>query len=297
MFSLIVLGYLIFTSIAFLAGANSLIYPRFILDESLGIHADRARGPFLQAVANGVTLNILGLVVLDAHARRRFGPVATYFVIATLPIAILATMTRSVWIAFFASAAWLFIRGSTRTQRVCASIFCLAVIAAIGIAIGSTTLGSSVDNRAQERSSVDLRFAAYEAGWEMFLERPWLGRGFNQMPAEIARRISHRDIDTLSVHNTYLQIFAECGIVGFALFLWLISGMFRLTRGHPRPLRNSGDSSFQPFRSVWAVLLSIYLVNAVFVVMNYQFVNGLLFTLAGIIEARNQSCPRSGAQS
>jgi hypothetical protein len=53
-FALVVLVYLCFTAIAFLVGAKSLIFPRFILDENLGYHADRARGPLLQAVANGV---------------------------------------------------------------------------------------------------------------------------------------------------------------------------------------------------------------------------------------------------
>src|SRR6266571_5490622 len=55
-FALITLAYLSFTAIMSLAGIGSLIFPRYILDEGLGIHADRARGPLLQAVANGVTL-------------------------------------------------------------------------------------------------------------------------------------------------------------------------------------------------------------------------------------------------
>ena len=38
-FALIVLAYLSFTAIAFLCGAHSLIFPRFILDSSLGFHA------------------------------------------------------------------------------------------------------------------------------------------------------------------------------------------------------------------------------------------------------------------
>jgi hypothetical protein len=38
-------------------------------------------------------------------------------------------------------------------------------------------------------------------------------------------------------------------------------------------------------RSVWPLLLSVYLVNGMFVVMNYLFVNGLLFTFAGILAA------------
>jgi hypothetical protein len=70
-FALVVLGYLSFTAIAFLSGANSLIFPRFILDESLWFHADRARGPLLQAVANGVSLNVLGLLALHAYGRGR----------------------------------------------------------------------------------------------------------------------------------------------------------------------------------------------------------------------------------
>ncbi|MFY9976642.1 MAG: hypothetical protein WAK22_00340, partial [Candidatus Sulfotelmatobacter sp.] len=49
LFALAVLAYLCFTAIAFLFGAKSLIFPRFILDESLGYHVDRARGPLLQA--------------------------------------------------------------------------------------------------------------------------------------------------------------------------------------------------------------------------------------------------------
>ena len=56
----VVLAYLSFTASRFWWAPRSLIYPRFILDESLGFHADRARGPLLQAVANGVSLNLLG---------------------------------------------------------------------------------------------------------------------------------------------------------------------------------------------------------------------------------------------
>ncbi len=49
-FSLIVLGYLSLTAIFFMIDAKQFIFPRYILDEGLGYHADRARGPFLQAM-------------------------------------------------------------------------------------------------------------------------------------------------------------------------------------------------------------------------------------------------------
>ncbi len=70
-FALIVLGYLSLTAIFFMFDIRQFIFPRYILDEGLGYHADRARGPFLQAVANGVALNLLGLVALNSFRRKR----------------------------------------------------------------------------------------------------------------------------------------------------------------------------------------------------------------------------------
>ena len=39
---------------------------------------------------------------------------------------------------------------------------------------------------------------------------------------------------------------------------------------------------------MWPVLLGVYFVNAFVVVMNYQFVNGLLFVLAGMLAAQQR---------
>ena len=50
----------------------------------------------------------------------------------------------------------------------------------------------------------------------------------------------------------------------------------------------SGAFLDRDLRSLWPVLVGVYLLNACFVVMNYQFVNGLLFTLAGILAAQNR---------
>ena len=44
---------------------------------------------------------------------------------------------------------------------------------------------------------------------------------------------------------------------------------------------------------VWPVMVAVYLFNGSFVVMNYQFVNGLLFTIAGILAAQNRRIERS----
>jgi len=48
LFALVVLAYLSLTSIAFLVGAKSLLFPHFILDESWATTLTARRGPLLQ---------------------------------------------------------------------------------------------------------------------------------------------------------------------------------------------------------------------------------------------------------
>ena len=293
-FSLFVLTYLSFTAIAFLVGAKTLIFPSFILDESLGIHADRARGPFLQAVANGVTLNMLGLIALDAFRRGRLRGIRAIALLVALPLAILATMTRAVWLSFSISVLVLLVRTSSRRLR--RACLCLVVAGAIGVAaaLSAAELRMSLQDRLVERGPVGVRLALYKAGWQMFLERPLSGWGANQMAPELSNRVTQYQLNASPVHNTYLEILVEHGIIGLALYLWLIIGLFRL--GHAQLMPENPATVYFPdtdftddgFRKIWPILLGVYLMNASFVVMNYQFVNGLLFTVAGMLAAQNR---------
>src|ERR1019366_5213194 len=124
-FVIVALAYLVFIAVAFLVNARSLIFPRFILDESLGFHPDRARGPFLQAVANGVSLNILGILVIALSQKRKNVATCLWMV---LPLAVLATMTRTVWISFAVSTIVLGFRLiERRLQAACALLAVVSV--------------------------------------------------------------------------------------------------------------------------------------------------------------------------
>ncbi len=285
-FALIVLAYLSFTAIAFLCGADWLIYPKFILDESLGFHADRARGPLLQAVANGVSLNLLGIVAWHAYRRGRMRGAKMVLLLASIPIAILATMTRAVWLTFAGTVLALVFLCKNRAFRIAVVA---AVAAAVGLAIllGSTDFGGTLNDRLEERGPVDYRAAVYAGGWEMFLERPWLGWGFHQMPGELPRHVSGYSEKVLYPHNTYLELLAEHGVAGFGLYLWLMWELWKLRRGRipqseKRGFLNAG------FHRWWPILLLVYWINAAVVVMSYQFVNGLLYTIAGMLAAQRR---------
>jgi len=288
-FSLIVLAYLSLTAIFFMLDAKQFIFPRYILDEGLGYHADRARGPFLQAVANGVTLNLLGLAALNSFRRRRLrGVLAILFLIA-LPLAIVATKTRAVWLSFALSIlVLLFFSPSQRMRRACLC-FVLAGSIGLGAVVTFADGHTSLSDRLEERGPVMFRMAIYQAGWEMFLEKPLAGWGAADMQTELSKRISDFHQEQFFFHNTYLEIVVQYGLVGLLLYVWIVFDLFKLGRRTNQP-SFSTDNSFldQEFRDLWPLLLGVYLLNGSFVVMNYQFVNGFLFTLAGLLVAQNR---------
>jgi len=288
-FVLVVLAYLCFTSIAFLVDAKSLIFPRFILDESLGYHADRARGPLLQAVANGVSLNLLGVLALHALLRERIRGLRAAVLLASLPVAILATMTRAVWVSFAVSVGVLIFRSHNRRLRlICVSVVIVGVLGLL-IALRFDDQRRALTDRLRESGPLDFRQAVYAGGWQMFLEKPFTGWGVNQMPAELVRHVSgyKEKGKELDPHNTYLELLVEHGIFGLALYAWLMWEIWRLGRG-PVPRAERHGLLNQQFHSMWPVLLGIYWVNAAVVVMNYQFVNGLLFAMAGMLAAQRR---------
>jgi putative inorganic carbon (HCO3(-)) transporter len=298
LFALVVLAYLCFTSIAFLVDAKALIFPRFILDESLGYHADRARGPLLQAVANGVSLNLLGVLALHAVLRGRIRGLKAALLLASVPVAILATMTRAVWLSFAVSiGALIFLSHNRKLRRICVGV---AIVGLLGllIALSFDDQRKALTDRLHESGPLDFREAVYAGGWQMFLEKPFTGWGVNQMPAELARHVSGYKEKELYPHNTYLEILVEHGIFGLALYAWLMWEILRLGRGLI-PRAEHGGLLNRQFHAMWPVLLGIYWVNAAVVVMNYQFVNGLLFTMAGMLAAQrrraiNHSKPGEG---
>ncbi len=281
-FVICALAYLIFIAIAFLVDARSLIFPRFILDESLGFHPDRARGPFLQAVANGVSLNILGILVIALPQK---GKAVAWLLWLALPLAVLATLTRAVWISFIISTVvlgWRLIE--RRVQAVCALVTIVGLLAGLAMAFSNSSMKTALWDRTGERGPVEARLAVYEAGWSMFQERPFTGWAASGMYAELGRRMGGYHLRVFYVHNTYLALLVEFGMPGLALYGILFFNLFRLS-WHGPPGEYGPVASL---RKVWPILLSVYLFNAFFVDMAYQFVIGLVFTIAGMLCASEE---------
>ncbi len=66
-------AYIAYTSILGWLGPRSLVWPHYIVDPAIGIHADRARGPFAEAGADGMALFECGIAAVMLAATRSTG--------------------------------------------------------------------------------------------------------------------------------------------------------------------------------------------------------------------------------
>jgi putative inorganic carbon (HCO3(-)) transporter len=286
-FLLIVLGYLTTISILSLLNLQMFIIPRFITDAGIGIHSDRARGPFLQAVANGLCLNLLGLIALDAFRRRKVCGTLAAILFLAVPIALLATKTRAVWISSVLSVLCLLFVGSTLKMRRIALAWCVLAILGSGTVFLLDGDQNSFAQRMMDRSPVDFRSEMYSAGWQMFLDKPLLGWGNeHDIQPEVEKRVSSFHPEYYVFHNTFLELAVQRGVLGLGLYVWLMICLFRTGK---RPgISDDPDQAFvnPHFRKLWPLLVGVYVLNASAVVMNYQFVNAVLFTIAGIMASQ-----------
>lgn len=290
LFSTIVLAYLIFISIAFMLNVKFLIFPRYILSLVPAdlAHSSRACGPFLNPVANGTAIIMLGLVSLHWFLKMKSGlpRILLFVVLAALPFALLATMTRGVWLSFLFAVIFFFVSTKYPVIRKTGIIWIMLAIIGIFVATNSTTIPGFMSERISDQQNIDFRFNLYRAAFEMFTEKPIFGWGANVSPFVINRYLPHYQ-DDVSLHNTYLDVLVGLGLLGFIFYAILIVGLFSSGKSICRSDFKQDESMIdREFVFMFRNILSIYLVNSLFVVMLYQFPNALVFSIAGIISAR-----------
>jgi O-antigen ligase len=274
-------AYLGLTAFLEVADIRSLVLPRYINDSTAGIHFGRARGPFLEAGADGLALFMC--LVACAVARvvwaSRLARAAAASAGVLCAIGIVLTLTRQVWVAsVLATATTLAIVPSLRryvVPAVLGSVACAALVIA-----SVPGLQARAQDRAQSVRPVWDRLNSDRAALNMVAERPLLGFGWDSFPTESVnhyRLAAGYPLTTVDrVHNVLLGYAAELGLIG--LTLWLatlaaaVSGMTR--RGPP---------VVEPWRSGLIAIVVCWLVVSNFAPLAYAFPNYVLWLWAGIV--------------
>jgi len=152
-----------------------------------------------------------------------------------------------------------------------------AVTAAILTGVGATTLlalGVFAGRTVGVDASGQSRTAAWREGWMMLKASPIWGVGFGYFAEYNEGR---------AAHNSYVECFAELGLVGYFLWLGTLLVSFRALRQLRAWTPESPDQE-ELSRLARAVLLSLaaFLVGAFFLSRAYQM---MLFLLLGLATA------------
>jgi putative inorganic carbon (HCO3(-)) transporter len=225
--ALVVLGaYLGLTVIFELAGVNALVWPKYILDPSYGLQYGQGRGPFADAVANGMGLYVCALAACVAgsgwrgRARVAAGVVAGLCLVGTL-----LTLERSVWTGV-AAGTIITLLTFARLRRFAVPVLLTAAVA-VGLALVVIPgLPAKLSTRASDQESVWDRENLTVAALKMIEARPLTGFGWSRFQATSAPYfqqspnypLTATDVD---IHNFFLTYAVETGLIG--LLLWLVA--------------------------------------------------------------------------
>ena len=236
--------YLGITAILESIGAKPLIFPKYINDPSQGIHADRARGPFLEAGANGLVLYASGVAAIIAFTKART-PRARWFalfVAALCALGVILALTRVVWLAA-AIASPIALAAARETRRFVVPAVALGTLLTVLALATIPGLQERADRRKNDNThTVWTRKSSNAAALRMIDDKPLLGFGWGNFGTEsIPYYRQGRDhplafVPQNNLHNVYLQNAVELGLLG--ALLWaatllavLIGGVLR--RGPP----------------------------------------------------------------
>jgi O-antigen ligase len=275
-------GYLGVTAVGEYLGIRALVYPKYILDPSLGIHFGRARGPFLEAVANGLALGMCGVAAALALSlwRGRWARLAAGSVLALCLVGAILTLTRAVWLGA-ALAAAVTLLWVPELRRFAAP----AAVAAAGLALGVVLLvpglAGKADERAGEQRPLWDRYNTNAAAVRMLAEKPILGVGWDHSRDINVQYLRQADYPLtgagLAIHNVFLSQATELGLLG--ALLWLVGLL--LAVGGAIALR--APPELEPWRRALAPIAIVWFVAANFGPLGYAFPTLLLWTWAGIV--------------
>lgn len=228
-------GYLAFTAFCETRGPSVLVFPSYIMSPKFEEFLGRARGPFLNPVANGIamTLAVAAAASFWNNAGRWNRPVIVGYSVALLA-GVFLTYTRSVWIGAVIGIGGMVIWHMTPRTRV--AFTCIALVIGVPAAIKVKELSSSFKRDKhvtveQMEESASLRPLLAIVALEVFRDNPWFGVGYGQYMDHnryyIAQAESSQPIQKVSVyvqHNSLFALAVETGLIGTTLFALFLLG-------------------------------------------------------------------------
>jgi putative inorganic carbon (hco3(-)) transporter len=205
---------------------------------------------------------LLVLALSEAELRHK---IPAQMALALGTFGLLLAQTRSSWFGVLAALVVLGLLAWRTSSPASLGRLRHQIVVPLVIAVGAIGVFLVVSNtapmvRARAASlgnatrdpSLDWRLERWKGAWRLIRERPLFGWGIGTFPLEQARTVRGavpRDLilrlgPTLAeeAHNEYVQVTAEMGVFGLALYLWVLGAFFvagwRALRERPHGFRS-----------------------------------------------------------
>lgn len=273
----LLLVYLIFTAFCERFRFDALVFPNYILDPTMGLHADRARGPVVNAAENGGIIAILLIVALH-RARYAFnsfvrGAAPFALLVAGLP-ALWFTQTRGPWIAFGLGVCLLLFHEPRR-----GIISALLLVTALAFPIAILLHLNVVPDRTE---TGDFRLELYRESWTAFKEHPIAGWGLGTFSSVYYLFTSFGPASSLAEniqHDTTVAITTDSGVIGGVLYLSFLVLLFRALS---RFRTLSSDAEARDVYTMCIAVLAVFVLNGMFADCRFWMPqNSLTFMIVG----------------
>jgi O-Antigen ligase len=271
-------------------GPHSLVFPKVILNPSVGLQAegeDRARGIFLNGAPTGTLLAIA--FVAAAYLASQRGVRWRWVAVAALPVTLAGiyfTRTRAPILAALAvlllgALLW---RGSRRWFTIALALVAVLAIANLSTLTSSNRAAGGVGSAREIQDRQNIAATGFWAvgekpvfGWGLgrygilntWDHRSWPGVDWNRGYGDIG-------------HDTELSIAVELGLFGLALWLAVLASIVLATRRAWRSLPRAGLISRQLVLAFW-IAGAAWFINESFIDMRlFPAVTGAVFAWAGM---------------
>jgi O-antigen ligase len=204
---------------------NALVWPKYIMDPTVGIQWGRARGPFLGSNPMGEWLIVVFLATcLLIQSARPAGKLFLQCLIPLTVVGIYFTSTRGPWVCLALVLVILGVGGGKFgvQSRIIICLVLIAFVAGIGskFSLGESTLFS------RRQHTVDYRVSNFQTAIKMGLDNPLTGVGYGKFGARWNKYFGDEEQRlttdlTDGNHNTFLGLFADLGFPGVSLYLAL----------------------------------------------------------------------------
>jgi O-antigen ligase len=282
---MLLLAYLVFTAFCEHFKLDQFVFPQYILDPSVGLHPDRARGPVTNAAENGGMIGVLIIVALHriAFIDKRLPRITAFCVLlfAALP-ALYFTQTRGPWVAFAGGLLVMLWHQRSRTQILIVGA-CIVVAFMIFHFTNEKVMGKRTDGDPTETTA--FRLTLYRESLEAFQERPIIGWGLGSFtslnhPLEAASDQWQILGSGAVEHDTTVAIATENGVIGLAFFVAFFISQFRSFK---RLRRIALTLEQRDFYTVCAAVLTVLLINGTFAdIRDWMCQNSIVFLVTGL---------------